>query len=110
MKKLQIKKFKSTIYVDFREYFAKDTQLLPTKKGVTLTVEMWKKMITMIPEVDKIIDQMEKNLPVTLSPGIVNAYGQPNSPLPLSTSTNENSNSICDYGNFPAPNGNAQPT
>ena len=39
--------------------------MLPTKKGVTFSVEMWKKLVTLVPEIDKIIDQMEKGVAVT---------------------------------------------
>lgn len=46
--------------MDFREYFAKDTTMLPTKKGITFSVEMWKKLVSLVPEVDKCIDSMEK--------------------------------------------------
>ncbi len=53
---MQIKKFKGTILIDFREYFVKETSMLPTKKGITFSVEMWKKLVTLVPEVDKVID------------------------------------------------------
>jgi hypothetical protein len=55
-KKVQIKKFKGTIFIDFREYFVKDDSLLPTKKGVTLSVDSWKRLVTLAPELEKVID------------------------------------------------------
>ena len=44
-KRLQIKRFKGNVFLDIREYFQKEPgTMLPTKKGVTLTTEMWEKL------------------------------------------------------------------
>ena len=40
-----------------REFFEKDGKLLPTKKGVSLSLDLWKKLKELIPEVDEAIEQ-----------------------------------------------------
>ena len=77
-KKVQIKKFKGTIFIDFREYFVKDDGLLPTKKGVTLSVDMWKRLVTLAPELEKVIDQMDRGIVVTVNANGVTSSGDSN--------------------------------
>ena len=48
--------------MDVREYFNKGDMQLPTKKGVTLTVDMWKKLKYLTEDVDKVIEQMGGNI------------------------------------------------
>ena len=40
--------------------------MLPTKKGVTLTIDMWRKLIGIANDVDKVIDSMEKGQATSL--------------------------------------------
>ncbi len=54
--------------MDFREYFEKEDQLLPTKKGVTLTVDMWKKLMSISSEIDQCIEDMQSDIPPRISP------------------------------------------
>ena len=55
-KRARVRQFKGTIYIDFREYFLnKDNKNIPTKKGVTLNVEGWKKLQGYAKEIDTII-------------------------------------------------------
>ena len=79
--------------MDFREYFMKELNMLPTKRGVTFTVDIWKKIVTLAPEIDKIIDQMERGVQATLSPALINAAAQ------AAASSNNNNNSNSDSNN-----------
>ena len=44
--------FRGKIYVDVREYYEKDGEMLPGKKGISLTVEQWEKLKALIPKID----------------------------------------------------------
>uniref|UniRef100_A0A023EET7 Putative transcriptional coactivator p15 n=2 Tax=Aedes albopictus TaxID=7160 RepID=A0A023EET7_AEDAL len=54
-RKVTVKEFKGKIYVNVREYYEKDGQSLPGKKGISLTVPQWKKLMEHADEInDKI--------------------------------------------------------
>ena len=46
--------------VSLREYFEKDGQLLPTKKGITLTTENWRKLKEFINDIDECVKKIKK--------------------------------------------------
>ena len=57
-KRLQIKRYNNAIFLDIREYFCKsEDNWLPTKKGVTLTIEMWEKLLSMQEQINEEIKQ-----------------------------------------------------
>ena len=59
-KKVQVKTFKGTCLVDFREYWEKDQgQSLPTKKGLCITKELFEKFKAVIPHIDLAIKKIE---------------------------------------------------
>lgn len=43
------------VYVDIREFFEKDGQTLPTKKGISLTPDLWEKIKKYQHEIDEAI-------------------------------------------------------
>lgn len=49
---LLLLEFRGKIYVDVREYYEKDGEMLPGKKGISLTVEQWEKLKALIPKID----------------------------------------------------------
>ena len=56
-----MKRFNGKIFLDIREYFQKEPDLyLPTKKGVSLTTEMWEKLLEIQDEVSTEIKKMEE--------------------------------------------------
>lgn len=46
--------------VSVREFFNKDGQQLPTKKGITLQLENWEKFKQYIDEIDECINKLKK--------------------------------------------------
>ena len=42
--------------------------MLPTKKGVTLTVEMWKKLLSIKEDIDATIENMARGIPGQMRP------------------------------------------
>lgn len=50
-RRLSISTFKGQTLLDIREYYLKDGQLLPGKKGISLSVEQWGALVKAVPEV-----------------------------------------------------------
>ncbi|CAD8048131.1 unnamed protein product [Paramecium primaurelia] len=59
-KKIAISKFKGNTMISLREYFDKDGQMLPTKKGITLSLDNWEKFKQYIGEIDECINKLKK--------------------------------------------------
>ncbi|KAM3135382.1 hypothetical protein pb186bvf_012540 [Paramecium bursaria] len=57
-KRITVSKYKGSKLVSIREYFEKDGEFLPTKKGISLTVENWEKLKTLINTVDECITKI----------------------------------------------------
>ncbi|CAD8053553.1 unnamed protein product [Paramecium sonneborni] len=60
LKKVSISKFKGNVMVSIREFFNKDGQSLPTKKGITLQLDNWVKFKQYIGEIDECINKLSK--------------------------------------------------
>lgn len=52
-KLLKIREFKGKVYVDIREFYEKNGDLLPGKKGISMTPEQWRKLISLSDEVNE---------------------------------------------------------
>ena len=50
-KLLKIREFKGKVYVDIREFYEKNGELLPGKKGISMTPEQWRKLMSLSDEV-----------------------------------------------------------
>ncbi len=59
-KRVSIRKFKGQIYVDIREYYEKDGDKKPTKKGISLKPELWEKLKSRVQDIDNAIKNMKK--------------------------------------------------
>ncbi len=59
-KRVQVKKYQGQIFIDIREYFSRDfiPDLLPTKKGVVLTPEIWRTLMAKADEINQAIEAM----------------------------------------------------
>ena len=45
--------------MDLREYYEKDGELLPGKKGIALDLPQWDKLVEAVPDVNAAIQQQE---------------------------------------------------
>jgi hypothetical protein len=52
-RQLKVREFRGKVLIDIREYYEKDGQLLPGKKGISLSATQWQKLKEIIPEVDE---------------------------------------------------------
>ncbi|XP_076628421.1 single stranded-binding protein c31A [Colletes latitarsis] len=55
-RQVTVRQFKGNLYVDIREmYYDKDKNLKPGKKGICLNVDQWRKLLTVVEDVDKAV-------------------------------------------------------
>ena len=59
-KRVSIRKFKGQIYVDIREFYEKDGEKKPSKKGISLKPELWQKLKSRVKDIDDAIKNMKK--------------------------------------------------
>lgn len=58
-RKVVVKEWKGQILVDIREYYtSKDGQLMPSKKGISLTLEQWELLREHADGVDRALDEV----------------------------------------------------
>lgn len=56
VRQIDVRSFKGTTLVDIRQYYkAEDGNVLPTKKGISLTVEQWQTLKRAVADVDRVI-------------------------------------------------------
>ncbi|CAG9316522.1 SUB1 [Blepharisma stoltei] len=54
-KYVSVSKFKGKKLIDIREYYYKDGDLKPGRKGIALTVEQWRELKNHISDIDNLI-------------------------------------------------------
>lgn len=54
----KVREFKGKLYVDIREYYNKDGDMLPGKKGISIAAADWQKLKDAIPEIDEALKNM----------------------------------------------------
>ncbi|XP_050346751.1 RNA polymerase II transcriptional coactivator [Nymphalis io] len=57
-KLVKIREFKGKVYVDIREFYEKNGELLPGKKGISMTPDMWRKLLSLSDEINETISSM----------------------------------------------------
>lgn len=55
-RKVSINEFRGHKLIDIREYYEKDGKSLPGKKGISLSVDEWKKLLAIAEEVNRAIE------------------------------------------------------
>ena len=55
-RQISVRDFKGKLYVDIREmYYDKDANLKPGKKGICLSMAQWRKLLSAVEDVDKLV-------------------------------------------------------
>uniref|UniRef100_A0A1E1WMW0 Transcriptional coactivator p15 (PC4) C-terminal domain-containing protein n=1 Tax=Pectinophora gossypiella TaxID=13191 RepID=A0A1E1WMW0_PECGO len=57
-KLVKVREFKGKCYVDVREFYEKNGELLPGKKGISLTPEQWRKLLSLGDEINETISTL----------------------------------------------------
>uniref|UniRef100_A0A915EKW9 Transcriptional coactivator p15 (PC4) C-terminal domain-containing protein n=1 Tax=Ditylenchus dipsaci TaxID=166011 RepID=A0A915EKW9_9BILA len=63
-----VTEFKGSKMVNIREYYEKNGQLLPGKKGISMKLDQWKQFKSIIPDVDELIKKMMTEEPNSYRP------------------------------------------
>lgn len=58
-KRVSVGSFKGKVNVNLREYFEKDGDWFPTKKGLTLSLEQWEYLKQLVQDIDKSISSKQ---------------------------------------------------
>uniref|UniRef100_A0A7S2JL94 Transcriptional coactivator p15 (PC4) C-terminal domain-containing protein n=1 Tax=Cyanoptyche gloeocystis TaxID=77922 RepID=A0A7S2JL94_9EUKA len=54
-KRVSVRKFKGKLYIDIREFYEKDGDLLPGKKGISLQPDNWEQLKKLTEEIDEAV-------------------------------------------------------
>jgi len=57
-RKVTVRQYGKTLMVDLREFYDKDGGLAPGKKGISLPVDQWRKVVELLPEVTAAVEAM----------------------------------------------------
>lgn len=61
VRQIDVRSFKGTTLVDIRQYFTSENgTVLPTKKGISLTIEQWETLKGSIHNVDRLIEEQQR--------------------------------------------------
>ncbi|XP_078455906.1 activated RNA polymerase II transcriptional coactivator p15 isoform X2 [Lampetra fluviatilis] len=58
MRYVSVREFKGKVLVDVREYYDKDGDMKPTKKGISLAVDQWARLKELMPDIDAAVKKM----------------------------------------------------
>ncbi|KKY23039.1 putative rna polymerase ii transcriptional [Phaeomoniella chlamydospora] len=62
-RRVTITKFHGKTLVNIREYYEKDGKMLPGKKGVAMTMEVYAALIDLLPEIETALKENGENVP-----------------------------------------------
>ncbi|TMW44142.1 hypothetical protein DOY81_010779 [Sarcophaga bullata] len=57
LRQVRISEFRGRKLIDIREYYEKNGEMLPGKKGISLSVEQWKTLLQIADEVNRAIEK-----------------------------------------------------
>ncbi|KAJ5988289.1 RNA polymerase II transcriptional coactivator KELP [Penicillium waksmanii] len=63
MRRVTVSKFRGRTMVNVREYYEKDGQELPGKKGISLPVEQFAALVKLLPDIEQALEQQGESLP-----------------------------------------------
>jgi hypothetical protein len=58
-KRVTVRHFGRSLYVDIREFYLQDGEHKPGKKGIALTVDVWNKLKTYSNDIDEMIKRKQ---------------------------------------------------
>uniref|UniRef100_A0A5S6QHU1 PC4 domain-containing protein n=1 Tax=Trichuris muris TaxID=70415 RepID=A0A5S6QHU1_TRIMR len=58
-----LNQFKGRTFVDIREYYCSDGESKPGKKGISLSVDQFKKLVSLVPKIQEVLrDKYDESL------------------------------------------------
>ena len=57
---LSVSQYQGMTLIDIRKYFEKDGNVLPTKRGISLTVEQWDALLSKLEDIKAYIEEEVK--------------------------------------------------
>lgn len=57
-KRITVREFKGKVYIDIREFYEKNGTFLPGKKGISLTPEQWRKLLSLGDDVNEAVSNL----------------------------------------------------
>ncbi|KAF1810787.1 putative RNA polymerase II transcriptional coactivator [Eremomyces bilateralis CBS 781.70] len=61
-RRVTISEYRGKTMVSLREYYEKDGKVLPGRKGITLTLEQYSNLVTLLPHIEKVLDDREEQV------------------------------------------------
>ena len=58
-RRVTVQKFKGNVKVDIREYYENNGEMKPGKKGISLTLDNWKKLKEFMDDIDESINNLK---------------------------------------------------
>lgn len=55
---VKLREFKGKMYIDIREFYEKNGEMLPGKKGISMTPEQWRKLLSLSDEINETLSTL----------------------------------------------------
>lgn len=62
-RRVTLNTFHGKTMVNVREYYEKDGAMLPGKKGISLVMEQWAALVTLLPQIENVLSSMGETVP-----------------------------------------------